>query len=371
MGEIVGKGDDPKPGDRMFVFKELEGKDGQPPHTLGFTDARVEPLSFGALDSAKLHQKLTIPLSWRNATVVDTTIEDLDRTKSYTMSATLESPFTSRAIGLVKGGWLPSAFAVMHQDTTILVDRNVVTEIVGRFEGGKKIGREPDFLDLFADEPIRINPLLFVLEGNRRTIPTPDEAEAQLIEVETKLRRALPDAQIVIGPDSLKGALGLIEDSREALARKQQFLRSIAPALIAPVAAARVMERWEAVVGAADLYSVPRHSLAVLAALSAIAVPNGKSPAKRLLKFRNGYTEADAYNALADLRAIEIFIALLGMFPQESIQLCTADKNLALLWVGIAASNFQCNGSAFSYEMAPNEGLFPGDTHGAWKAVLE
>lgn len=237
------EGGRPGPGDRMFVFKELQGKDGEPPHTLGFTDAHVMPLGFDHLRDARLDRKLTIPLSFRNATVVDTTIDGFDRSKPWNLSATLESPFTSRAIGLFKGGWLPSAFAVTHQDTTLLVDRNVVTEIVGRFRGGRKTGRQPNFLDLFAGEPIRINPLLFVLEGNRRTIPTPAEAEAQLIEVEATLRAALPEATLVIGPESLKGALGLIYDSRESMERTQQFLRSIAPTLIAPVAAARVAER--------------------------------------------------------------------------------------------------------------------------------
>ena len=229
----------------------------------------------------------------------------------------------------------------------------------------------PDFIDLFADQPIRINPLLFVLEGNDRRIPTPGEAAAQLEEVERKLRSALPRAELAIGPDSLQGALGLIEDSRASLERKQHFLRHIAPRMASPVARRDVEARWSDIALAADLHSVSRQSLVVLAALSAVAVPNGKSPARNLLKFRNGYTKGDAYNALADLRALELFIGCHCLFPGEPMQLCTADKPLALLWAGIQASNFRWIGTGFSYDMTPVEGLFPESVGLSWQSILE
>lgn len=362
----------PQPGDPMFILTELEAPDGGQPRTLSFVNAQVQPLDFAALQSARLDQRLKIPLVWRGGTLVGTTIERREPGETINASATLDSRFTSEAIGLVKGGWLPSAFAVTHQKTTILTDRNVVSKIVSRFENGVRRGRHaPDFIDLFADQPIRINPLLFVLEGNNRSIPTPSEAEAQLEEVECKLRAALPQAELAIGPDSLRGALGLIEDSRASFERKQHFLRHIAPRIASPVARRDVEARWNDVVLAADLYDVPRQSLVVLAALSAVAVPNGKSPAKYLLKFRNEYTEADAYNALVDLRAIELFIGCQCLFPDEPMQLCTSDKPMALVWTGIQASNFRWIETGFSYDMTPVEGLFPESVGLSWQSILE
>lgn len=362
---------DPQEGDPMFVLTELEGPDGGPPRTIAFANAEVQPLDFAALRDARLDQPITIPLNCRNGTLVESTVEGRVPGQVINIATTLDSPFTSCAIGLVKGGWLPSAFAVTRQNTTMLVDRNVVTQIVGRFENGRRRREQRDFLDLFADQPIRINPLLFVMEGNRRSTPTPTEAEGQMQEVAAKLRVALPKAEITVGPEHLKGALGLIKDSRASLENKQRFLCHLAPLLVSPVARANVEARWNDIIAAADLHGVPRQSITVLTALSAVAVPNGKSPAKRLLKFRNGYTEADAYNALADLRAIELFIAMLSCFPDEAIQLCTADKNLALLWVGIQASNFARVGAGFTYDMTPVDDLFPGNTGLAWKTILE
>jgi len=357
-------------GEPMFVFKELEGRDGEPPHTIGFTDVDVQPLGYDELANARLHEKLTIPLNWDKSKVVHTTIAGMDQSKRYKVATTLESPFTSQAIGLVKGGWLPSAFAVMRQNTTVLVDRNVVTRINGRFDNGENRGAEPDFLDLFADQPIRINPLLFVMEGNDREIPTPEQAASQLMEVEAKLRAALPQAQIVGGPDHFRGALGLLEDSRKSFEARTSFLLDIGPRLAAPVGRARMSATWADIVATADTHGIPRNSLVLLATLSAIAVPNGRSPARRLLNFKRNYGRGDAYNALADLRALDILISLFCLFPNDPVQLCTSDKDLALLWTGIQASDFRMEGRSYVFDMAPVEALLPGDTYSAWRRVL-
>lgn len=262
--------------------------------------------------------------------------------------------------------------AATHLQTTILVDRNVVSQIIARFDGGRRIGREPDFLDLFADYPVRINPLLFVLEGNARSLPTPDLVAAQLNEVGAKLRRALPNAILLIGPDSLRGAIGLLEDVKDSTLRKQEFLTRVASSLASPVAKGRRMERLEEAVTTARSCGVPARSLVSLAVLSAIAVPNGGSPARRLLKFRHGYSAQDAYNSIADIRSLEILISLCSLFPDQPVQLCTADKDLALLWAGIQASNFRRteDGAGFSYDLAPIEQLLPDESISVWQELI-
>lgn len=328
-------------GERSLIRVSEVGEDGVPRRSITFTWENVRPLGYVELAEAKLHRKLTIPLELRGSKIVDTSIDDLDTTKSYTARTTLESTFTSRAIGLVKGGWLPSALAASLPDTIMLVDRNVVSEIIRWFDGGKKVGVEPDFLDLFADTPVRINPLLFAMEGNARGIPAPDLVREQLEEAVTKLRTALPSARLVVGPARLVGALGLIEESRRGFEQRQRFLLRAAPMLAAPVGHKDMCARWSEVIGAADDCGVSRGSLVVLAALSSVVIPNDRSPAKKLLKLKHGYSEADAYNALADLRAIELLIHLFALFPNVPTLLCTADRNLALFWMGIGASKLR------------------------------
>lgn len=345
--------------------------DGTPGRSITLTWENIRPLGYAELAHAKLHKKLTIPLELRGSKIVDTSVDDLDATKSYTARATLESAFTSRAIGLVRGGWLPSALAGSLPDSIILVDRNVVSEILRRFSGGEKIGAEPDFLDLFADRPVRINPMLFAMEGNAKEIPSPELVRAQLDEATEKLRAALPSSQLFGGAASLTGVLGLLDESRPGFDRKQKFLLRIAAGLAAPVGKKHMQVRWNDVLHAADDCGVARGSLVVLAALSSAVVPNGRSPAKGLLKFKPGYSEADAYNALADLRSIELLIHLFALFPDVPTFLCTADRNLALFWTGIGASNFARHGAGVSFDLSPVEQLLPKSYEDEWRSAID
>jgi len=128
--------------------------------------------------------------------------------------------------------------------------------------------------------------------------------------------------------------------------------------------------RWSEVIVAADDCGVSRGSLVVLAALSSVVIPNGRSPAKKLLKLKHGYSEADAYNALADLRAIELLIHLFALFPHVPTLLCTADRALALFWTGIGASNFARSGTGVSFELAPVEQLLPAADLEEWRSCI-
>jgi hypothetical protein len=353
----------------VMVIRELEGENGGSPRTIAFAKSKVLPLGYADLLSARLHEPLTIPLRLDNGTVIDTDIDGMDRTQRYSVNTILESPFTCHAVSLMKGGWLPPSLAATSDDPTILLDRNLVPLLVGRGRVSED-SRDRDFLDLFKDRPVKLNPLLYAMEGENREIPTPDQVAALLGDAVEKLRTALPKALVVADPAMLQGALGLIEDARLALGRKQEFLVLVAPTLAASVGRARLPDVWTEIVAAADHCSVRRDSLVVLAALSAAAVPNGASPAKALLKFKPGYAEADAYNALADLRALELLMGLFALFPQEHIHFCTADRALALFWTGIRASNFERRGSGFAFDLGPIEALLPSDTVQRWRASL-
>ncbi|WP_338687783.1 hypothetical protein V5279_22620 [Bradyrhizobium sp. 26S5] len=345
-------------GGPLIRIEELPQADGRPARFVTLP-ANLRPLGYAELIQARPDKKLTISINWDGTQIIDTNIEGLDKKVLSNANGVLESHFTSRAIGLVKGGWLPPAFAATNS-STILIDRNIVSQIVGRFDRGKAVGADPDFLDLFADQPVKINPLLFAMEGNTRAIPTAEQVRDQLDEVITKLRTALPSAKLVVGPGSLQGALGLIEDTRAGITRKQQFLMRLAPSLATPVSRADMPARRDEVFATADQCGVSRSSLVVLAALSAAFFGNGVSPAKRLLKFKAGYREEDAYNALVDLRSLEMLIYLFAFFPDESTMLCTADRNLALFWTGIRASNFERNGAAVRFDLSPTDELLPG-----------
>lgn len=346
--------------ERLLVIKELDAGDGKPGRTLGLTEVTFQPLDYATLADARLHEGTLIPIAINSALVVDTDIEGLPIGSRVNVETILDSPFTSRAIGLVGGGWLPSGLVKNDHRMTLLVDRNIVSEILGRFGGDRDRSRQSrDFLDMFADEPVRINPMLYVMEGNGRRPPTESEAIEELAIVVPKLRVALPKSEIVATADSIRGMMGLIADTSAGMARRAQMLIRLAPLLDAPTSGRNLSARWHEVLATADAFEVERRSIVVIAVLSAIAVPNGRSPARRLLKFRPGYGEADAYNALSDLRSLELLVNLLARFPDYPVQLCTADRDLALLWAGLNAHDFEVARDGVTFQMSPVEALLP------------
>lgn len=354
----------------MFVFKEQERPGGGAPRTIAFTDVDIKPRTYEELAAARLHAGITIQLDMNNGRIVDTDVEGVDTEKYAHITATLVSPFTSKAIGLVRGGWLPSALAATRETAVILPDRNIITEIAGRFDDGKRTGRASDFLDMFEDDPIQINPLLYAMEGNGRSLPDYEMARAQLDEAVEKLRRALPKATLMVGPLSIDGLLGLIEDIRPGMARKQALLRHLAPMLAAPVARRDIDRRWREVLAAADHFGVVQASLVILALLSTVVNP-GVCAAKRLFKFHAGYTDADAYNALSDLSGLDLLLYCLAFFPDMHTQLCTADRNLALFWVGAGASDIKRIGDGIEFTMTPHEAVLPGGFAERWSADIK
>jgi len=360
----------PRPGGRIFVFKETEHPDGGAPRTVAFTDVDIKPRGYEELAAAKLHRGVTIPLEMYNGRIVQTDVEGMATDKYAHITATLHSPFTAKAIGLVRGGWLPSTLAATREASVVMPDRNIISEIAGRFANGRKVGRQPDFLDLFEDQPIKINPILFALEGNGRDIPDAVLARSQLEEVVGKLSSALPAATIMVGPQSIDGLLGLIEDSRPGMARKQTLLRGLAPTLAAPVARRHRDARWSEALSLADGLGVQRGSLVMLAVLSTIVNPQGHCAAKRLLKFHANYSNADAYNALSDLRSLDILLLSLTLIPEHDTQLCTADRNLALFWVGMGVSDIRAEDGSTQSIMTPHEAMLPPPYAERWAAEV-
>lgn len=345
-----------------IVIKE----DGDQGRTFVFSNAEVAPLGYAELKAIRPHQPVTAPLRLRNARVMSTDLEGVDPDAAASVDAILSSPYSARALGLVKGGWLPAGFAVLDPRAMILIDRNVLSDIEGRFDRGELTAERNDFLDLFAGYPIRLNPLLCVMEGNvRRRLDRP-ELEAELVRIQAKLRFALPEARIIAGEHSVAAIEGLFEDTRVSSEAYQGFLLELAPSLAAPVGRRRLRSVWDKVVEAARRHGVRRSSIVLLAVLSAIAAPNGSNPARGVLKFTGEYTAGDAYGALADLRAIEMLCILLSLFPEDPAQLCTGDRALALFWAGLQASGFETVSGRYRFDLAPVDDLLPGETLNWW-----
>ncbi len=335
-----------------------------------FTDVELTPLSYDDLVGAKSNKALVIPLEWRNAKIVRSEIPGIEAEQFASVNASLESNFTSKGIGLVRGGWLPFGLAVTG-DIVVLLDRCIVVDLVGRFRDGvKRQGEGRDLLDLFDTAGIRINPLLYALEGRAQENPTLELVADQIEWAARRLQAALPKASLVATDErGLQGLMGIIRDMQTSMAQKEMFLLRLAPQIAAPVSREKRDALWGKVLNEARDCGVETNSLVVLATLSAISVPNGGSPARRLLKFKPGYADKDARNALADLRSIELLLALFALFPEQRVMLCTADRDLALFWAGIRASDFSSDAGRASFNLSPSDALLPGDALARWLAA--
>lgn len=341
----------------VLVFEEHDDLGNPTGRKTTFEGAELLPLGFSELDGLKLDGPISIPLNWSAARIVQTDHSQLSTNELVNLRAPLESHFSSKAIGLVRGGWLPSGLA-LREDMVVMPDRCTISALASRFRDGAKTREGDDFLDFFQGKSVKIHPGLFAMEGNERRPPSPQQVWDQWAEAKQKIQRALPNAQITQSKAVL-GLIGMLGEMRDAHARKVKFLRLVVPDLRSPVSAGRRAEVWQRVLETADTCGLPRNSLVVLAALSIVCVKNGAGPAKRLIKPSANYSDADAYNALADLRALEVLINLYAAFPQEQIMLCTGDKNLSLLWAGIRATEFRMNKGGITYTLSPVEALLP------------
>ncbi|MGY8666181.1 hypothetical protein Q3C01_28050 [Bradyrhizobium sp. UFLA05-109] len=355
-----------QPGSAEWAYQELETG-----RRAVFTNVKLVPLSYADLVNAANGDRLIIPLNWQHAEVVRSEIPGIEPGQIASVSTSLETDFKSKGIGLVAGGWLPSGLAVTA-GMTVLLDRCIVVDLVGRFRNGeKKRIQDKDFLDLFNQTGLRINPVLYTFEGKAQDNPTLAVMRDQLEWAARALQVALPKAFIAAADEfGLKGAIGLLQDGQAKMTREKAFLLDIAPHLAGPIAGKKRDAIWELIVGTAQTHGVEKNSLVVLAALSAVSVANGKSPARGLLKFKPAYSSKEANNALADLRSIKLLMAMFGLIPKHPTMLCTSDKDLALFWLGIGASGFTNDEGRASCLLSPTTDLLPGDSLAKWSTLV-
>lgn len=347
--------------DRVLItYREEDEITGKPTgRFISFSNINFIPLQYSDLVALK-PGKSKIPLRFENTTIQKSNYPNIPENKLVDGQLPLETEYSSKTLGLIKGGWLPSGLA-LKSNTIIIPDRCTVSEIFHHFRNGEKVSQKNDFLDFFADKRIKINPILFALEGNQKRNPSPEVVSQQFNEACVKIKTALPFAEVALAhKNGLDGINRIIEETQPSMNQKQDFLIQIAKTIKHPISSRSHPMVWNEILAAADSYKIPKKSLLVISVLSAISVKNGKSPARRLLKLtHDNYTKELAYNALSDLRSLEILMRLFALFPTMNFMLCTGDKDLALFWAGIRASNFSWENGIFQATFSPIEALLP------------
>jgi hypothetical protein len=190
---------------------------------------------------------------------------------------------------------------------------------------------------------------------------TPDAAELSALydRAALKIGEALPKAVMFPGKeDALQGVLGLLRDQAQGFAARQRFLTKAAPLLATPVGRKRLPDLWQQLLELAERHGVARASMLVCALFSASAARPAMNPAMGVLKPRRQYTEKNAFNALADLRSLDLLIAAGTDFPDKRVALLTEDRALALYWVGMQTHSHRRDGTSIHYAMNPHTAMF-------------
>ncbi|MEO6590314.1 MAG: hypothetical protein ABIP06_13530 [Pyrinomonadaceae bacterium] len=267
---------------------------------------------------------------------------------------------------LVEGGWLQPPFV---RPRNLLVDRNVVSNIKKITQGSsqERIQDLEWWLELVENDDLIINPILYAIEGDQRRFPTLDEFKESFEEALLEIKNVFPRAKLITFTDETY-PLVFAELSRIFERRKKEakFLIKTAPFVFQRVRDSKLSQIEAKILEIAKDEDLDLKSLPVLAILSCLYENNDGlyfQTARKIIKPKSNYTEENAYNTLADLNALEMFVGSSALsnsskeFPPFAFTTC--DKPIALFGCGLRFNENEFGENALNTNISINEHLFP------------
>ena len=304
---------------------------------LRFNPDKFEPIGFADLQ----HGLHTMNYSFI-AHVDPGNLEHRGETNSEKMTIRFPISFFTRysVYCLLKGGCLPINMA---EPKAVLFDRNTISHVNNSIlnKGGDQTREFEWWMNFVKDRTIHLNPLLHGIEGNRQRVPTLEEFKQSITESSEKLSTYFPNATIATHtPATLDSVYQMVRTNAERSSREVQFLLDVEPLIREHTSDRNLVGKWEKILERASHHRLVGNSLAVIASAATLFEDknsiNGRysTPARKLLKPKNGYKENDAFNAISDLRHLEIYCAS-WEFSDKEMVLCTCDWAMALFWCGL------------------------------------
>lgn len=311
----------------------VEFKDGR---NIEFIPNFAYPLGVSDIRALASTERASLNLAFEaNDPIIDG-VKSAGRSK---ISSTIDFSEETKIFGLVSGGWLPLPFVTPQQ---FLVDRNVVIAL-------RKIRNGATFDDIasfqwwtkfFEEGGATFNPLPYAFESGFRRTPTIEEFKTSYGEGVSELNIAFPKCKIIDYDNRIFTAV--YSQLRAFDARNSnelKFLLATCPIVSERKTGKAETAAFNVILALAKEAGIGQGSFALLAVLSCLYESTTGSPisiGRLLLKPTQAYTEAAAYNALSDLRHIELAAAGQGCFKDREFALCTRDKGLALFWSALS-----------------------------------
>lgn len=299
----------------------------------------VQPLNFAQFVKATESKTPSFPVVITNASAAaDAT--GLEADGPLTVKAVMAGNGPVLAYGLVEGGWLPLPWA--HKRMALL-DRNVVLTLESiqrsreRADGFHARADLTKWLGLDVDT---VSPVLFGLEGKDQRPPSEFEIRAELGRAARALARTLPGAKVQAVGSAQRHALYRMHVDHAAFrVRATRLLLRAVPLVVDRQKPDKRLQLEQTVLQLAHDEGVRVDSLVVLALLSCVYDANPEistrraaTPGRAVLKPKSDFNEKDAYNALADMFALELLHNAHALFPSVKSVLYTLDIGMAALW---------------------------------------
>jgi len=265
---------------------------------------------------------------------------------------------------LVINGWLPITF---RNSKWLVPDRNLISSIIqiklDNLNGNNKAIKW--WLDFIKDSDITINPLLYAFEGNKQKKPSYKEFCTSFDKAVDKLYSYFPKGKIISNKSELFYGAGY--SILEEMAAKQndeiKFLLETAPLVSIPHSNQQLSKVQQKIDEIATKYDLIGKSFLYFLVISCLYERNDSKyfkAARKVLKPTSNFKEIDAYNAISDINALNIFIFIQSRsIYKEPYPICTCDKGLVAFWSGLNPIKISSKNKKIDIEFTFNECLFP------------
>lgn len=263
---------------------------------------------------------------------------------------------------LVPDGWLPITFI---NNNWLIPDRNFISSIIqiksNRLKSNKKAIKW--WLDFHKNSDLTINPLLYALEGNKQRKPTYNEFCISFDKAVQELTGYFPQSKIISYKDEkfYKAGYAILEEMTKKQSDEINFLIETAPLVATPYSDKQVKNIQDKIDKIAIKYNFIGKSFLYYLVISCLYERNDKKyfkAARKVLKPNPNYAAIDAYNTIADVNALNMFIQTWSLFRQP-YPICTCDKGLVAFWSGLNSIKIYSKNKKIDIEFKVNECLFP------------
>jgi len=217
---------------------------------------------------------------------------------------------------------------------------------------------------LFVEGGATFDPLPYALEGEKQRATTFNEFTDAISKGTNELKASFPQCKIIDRDvNVLKSFHEFLLQFEDKVGAESEFLIAASPILANRTAKGKEEPELKNLIKLAQKHKIEPFSLVFIAAISCLYEDNngGKfSIGRELLKPKSVYSAKMAFNALSDIRHIEMTAQVQTMLQSDSVfSLATCDHGLAAFWCALSPIEKSVENSKPCFKFSLHEELTP------------